>query len=179
MAMAMLSMQALATDDRKIGDALNAASQRLGYLASLHEMLYRRGDDVQEIEMSDFLREIAETVRQGFGGSDIHLDLDLGQAALPVPQATNCGLFAGEALINAFKYAFPETPGRIKLMFRVEHGAAELSVSDDGVGFSVEDRRGSLGMRLLRALARALGGEAEVHGQSGVSVAVRFPSSQS
>lgn len=175
MAMAMLSMQALAADDPKVGSALNAASQRLGYLARLHEMLYRRGDDLQEIEMSDFLREIAEAVHQGSGRSDVEIDLRLGQAALSVPQATNCALFAGEALLNAFKYAFPGRRGRVTVSFAVEGDTAELIVADDGVGFAVEDRRGSLGMRLLRALARALGGEAEVRGEAGVRIAVSFP----
>lgn len=174
MAMAMLCMQALATDDSSIAKALNAASQRLGYLARLHEMLYRRGDDLQEIEMSEFLSEIAVSIQQGFGRPDIRLDLQLTQAALSVPQATNAALFAGEALLNAFKYAFPGRPGRIELSFRPDGDAAVLRVTDDGVGFPLAERRGSLGMRLLRALARAMGGEAEVCGEGGVTVAVTF-----
>jgi two-component sensor histidine kinase len=57
----------------------------------------------------------------------------------------------------------------------VEGETALLAVEDDGTGFAVEPRRGSLGMRLLRAMGRALGGETQVSGEGGTRVSVRFP----
>ena len=78
--------------------------------------------------------------------------------------------------MNSYKYAFPgDARGKINIVCKEQDGGVRLAIMDDGAGFSVEERRGSLGMRLLRALGRSLGGETLVSGEGGAKVEVAFP----
>lgn len=175
-AMAMLSMQALASDDTTVAEALNAASQRLSYLARVHELLYQRGDDIQAIDVAEFLVDIIEALRSAFSRDEVDVRLVAEPLVLATSQAINVALIAGEALLNAYKYAFPSgRVGQVEVQLSATDSVVELSINDNGVGFSAEQRRGSLGMRLLRALGRALGGETIIKGEAGTSVAVAFP----
>lgn len=176
MAMALLSMQALASGDPKIADALHAASRRLGYLAKVHELLYRRGDDLQVIDVADLLREVTSNLQLAFDREDVQVAVDAAPLMLGVDQAMNLVLIVGEALLNSYKYAFPGgRKGQVHVSLEIRDRAAVLQVQDNGIGFSAAERRGSLGMRLLRALGRALGGEAVVDGSDGTRLIVNFP----
>lgn len=176
MAMAMLAMQALASEDARVSDALNSASRRLGYLARVHELLYQRADDLQRIELRAFLTDIAVELGNAFNRSNIEVTVDIPGITVEPTQAINLALIAGEAMLNSYKYAFPDgRAGTIQVRFIALDGTGFLTVADDGVGFSTERRRGSLGMRLLRALGRALAGETRVEGVDGTKVNVQFP----
>lgn len=176
MAISLLSMQSLATSDPQVSEALQAAATRLGYLARVHELLHQRGDDVQEIDVGEFLREIAEALAEALHREDISLHYDIEPLVLDVDRAVNVGLIAGEAIMNAYKYAYPEPGGgAIAVTFRRHAGEVSLSVRDSGRGFDIDQNRGSLGMRLLRALGRSLGGETIVRCGSGTEVQVSFP----
>jgi two-component sensor histidine kinase len=176
MAMAMLSMQALASESLEVSEALGAASQRLGYLARVHELLYKRGDDVQAIDIAEFLQDIVNALACAFERPEIRVTVQAPSLMLSTSQAINVALIAGEALLNSYKYAFPEVrSGNVLVRLSAAGNDARLEISDDGVGFASDVRKGSLGMRLLRALGRALGGETAVSGTGGTSVAVEFP----
>ncbi|HEV2817275.1 MAG TPA: sensor histidine kinase [Allosphingosinicella sp.] len=176
MAMALLSMQALAAEDGRVASALQAAAERLGYLARVHELLYQRGDDIQEIDIGGFLRDIGDALEEAFKRKDVKLRYDVPALKLDVGRGTSVALIVGEAVLNAYKYAFPAgAGGTIEIVCGQEGGIVSLAVRDDGTGFPAEQRRGSLGMRLLRALGRALGGETSVTSGDGTEVAVSFP----
>lgn len=176
MAMALLSMQALSSSEESVAEALQAAAQRLSHLARVHELLYQRGDDVQEISLHDFLAEIAGTLSAAYPTVKATLCLDVEEISLDVNRAINAALLVGEAMLNSFKYAFPEGwEGNIRVTCYRSGQHAYLCVSDDGEGFEAEARRGSLGLRLLRALGRSLGGETQITGNRGTVVEVSFP----
>ena len=174
--MGMLSMQALASDNSDVAAALHAAAERLGYLARVHELLYQRGDDIQEIDISSFLRDIGGALERAFDSEEVTLDYDAPPLVLDVQRAISVALIAGEALLNSYKYAFPAgTNGLIEVVCKEQNGAITLAIRDNGIGFPVDQRRGSLGMRLLRALGRSLGGETLVSGERGTKVEIVFP----
>lgn len=177
MAMAMLSMQAKASDDRRVVAALEVATERLGYLARVHELLYQRSDDIQEIEIGGFLGDIGAALQEAFKREAVRLRYDLHPLMLDVGRAISVALIVGEAVLNSYKYAFPgRAGGTIEISCKPRRGEITLRIRDDGVGFSAEERRGSLGMRLLRALGRSLGGETLVTSGAGTEVSVTFPS---
>lgn len=176
MAMAMLSMQALASDDSRVASALQAAAERLGYLARVHELLYQRGDDIQEIDISSFLRDIGGALEEAFKREEVRLSYDMPPLMLDVGRATSVALIVGEAVLNSYKYAYPAgASGTIEILCREEGETITFAVRDNGAGFPAEQRRGSLGMRLLRALGRSLGGETSVKSGRGTEVSVSFP----
>jgi two-component sensor histidine kinase len=176
MAIGLLSMQALASEDERVAAALGAAAQRLGYLARVHELLYQRGGDAQEIELSAFLRDIGSALEEALQRHDVEVVYDVPPLTLEGHRAISVGLIVGEAMLNAYKYAFPDgVQGRIEIACASNGELVRLAVSDNGRGFPAEERRGSLGMRLLRALGRSLGGETLIASGEGTSVSVAFP----
>jgi two-component sensor histidine kinase len=176
MAMALLAMQAQGAEDGRVASALQAAAERLGYLARVHELLYQRGDDIQEIDIGGFLRDIGAALAEAFRRGEVTLRYDVPALKLDVARATSVALIVGEAVLNAYKYAFPAgAGGTIAIRCREKGGIVFLAVRDDGAGFPAEQRRGSLGMRLLRALGRALGGETAVDSGNGTEVSLSFP----
>lgn len=175
MAMALLAMQGLASDNEAVRDALKAASDRLGHLARVHELLYQRGDDAQAIHIDAFLDDVAGALARAFGRSDIALTLVAEPIVLAAGEAINVALIAGEAALNAYKHAFPKGGhGTISITVKRVGALVELVVRDDGVGFSTEERHGSLGMRLLRALGRGLGSETQISCTDRTEVKVAF-----
>ena len=176
MAIALLSIQASAAQDPGVAAALQAAAERLGHLARVHELLYQRGDDLQAIDIGAFLGDVGRALEEAFKRSEIRLEYDVPPLMLDVGRATSAGLIVGEAVLNSYKYAFRDRrAGTIRIVCREEGGIVTLAVRDDGAGFPAEQRRGSLGMRLLRALGRSLGGETVVTSGDGTEVSVSFP----
>jgi two-component sensor histidine kinase len=74
---------------------------------------------------------------------------------LPVARAMPLGLMCYEILLNCFKHAFPDhQPGHlaVRLCRAGEH--AEISISDDGIGYDEDTvSGGGMGTRLIRDLA--------------------------
>jgi two-component sensor histidine kinase len=176
MAMALLSMQAAASDSEPVKLALDAASTRLGHLARVHELMYQRADGAQIIDIGVLLGDVSSELSNALGRADVELVLDVEPIPLDAGQAISVALIAGEATLNAYKHAFPGGKrGRVEISARRQGDLIELNVRDDGVGFSTTERHGSLGMRLLRALGRSLGGETRVTSADGTEVSVTFP----
>lgn len=175
MAMSLLHMQGESDGDARVQEALGRAAARLGHIATVHEMLYEHAPEDQSVELLGYLVRMRDALADAHQMPDIRVVVSGDHVVLDAQQAIRLALIAGEAVINAYKYAFPAGRGRIELIGRVTGDRGVLSIADDGVGFAVEARKGSLGMRLIRALARAAGGEAIVTSARGTRVTVSFP----
>lgn len=86
-----------------------------------------------------------------------------------------------EWVTNAFKYAYPDRMGEVRVYLkRLSQGQAELVVEDDGVGRSAEvsPKGTGLGTRIVSAMARSIGAEVEyVARHPGTGARLAFPSS--
>jgi two-component sensor histidine kinase len=88
-----------------------------------------------------------------------------------------------ELLTNSLKHAFFDgRAGEIRVALRCEDGVCLLEVADNGVGLpedmTVENTM-SLGLKLVSVLAQQLGGEVQLHRNSGTRFVVSFPVSGS
>ncbi len=104
----------------------------------------------------------------------VDLITHVDQIELDSNRAVMAGLIINELVTNAFKYAFPD--GRSgTIIVRVEaHEDIVLTVEDDGVGCDPQDQSGT-GMRLVRALAAQMRGDAVWTCASGTKVTVSMP----
>jgi two-component sensor histidine kinase len=93
--------------------------------------------------------------------------------------ALPCGLILNEVLSNAFKYAFPHgRPGEVRIELRREVGGmVHLLVADNGIGLPAgwdwETSR-TLGLRLVRTLARQIEANMQVNGSNGTAFSITF-----
>lgn len=174
-AMSLLSLQMHATKSEDVRVELASAVRRLGSIAAAHRMLNSQSADEQRTSFRAYLTLICTETHASFGGERIALIVETDELALDTSRAVNLALIASEALTNAMKYAFADgRQGTIRVDCRSSGQMATLTIADDGIGFAASSREGALGLRLVRTLAKAIGGEAEIDGTNGTRIEVRF-----
>jgi two-component sensor histidine kinase len=113
-------------------------------------------------------------------GHGAPLRCELEPLKLKTDSSVNLAVIVIEWVTNAFKYAYPDRTGEVRVRLkRLGDGRAELVVEDDGVGRGAEGApRGSgLGTRIVSAMARTIGAEVEyVARHPGTGARLAFPS---
>lgn len=177
----MLQLQEEYISDEVILSALHDCEQRIDSMALVHETLYRT-ESLADIPFNQYLQDLAQAVTEGFATvRDIRAEIDVGGIRLGLDTAVTIGLIVNELMVNSMKYAFVDRPsGTILIHLACEDTACTLRYADDGVGlpegFDIE-KISSLGMRLVRILAKQIRGKLEVRNgpDSGMECIVIFP----
>lgn len=154
------------------GEQLMAAANRVASVARVHQNFVNEGGDVSCI---DFLRRLCSDLSAILNRQ---IDVSGDPGTVPSTQIQPIGLLANELVTNAAKYS----SGTIRVAFNRDDLTQELSVSDEGDAlppdFDPESSFTGLGMRVVVALARQLGGRLDVRrGEkaTGAVMSVRFP----
>jgi two-component sensor histidine kinase/HAMP domain-containing protein len=174
----LLQLQAADAGAGVVAQRLADSEQRVRTMALIHEQLYR-SDDLARVDFRAYVDRLARNVlsASGASGAAIRLRIEVDTLPLDLDVAILCGLILNELLANAVRHAFPDRAGgEIEVRFQQADGRATLTVADDGVGLRGEhaDVRHSLGLRLVEAFARQLGGETRLDGSTGTRVTVAF-----
>ncbi|MBN1498452.1 MAG: PAS domain S-box protein [Spirochaetes bacterium] len=177
----LLGLQARYQNDEHLTRQFEEAQHRIRSMALVHEKLYQ-SEDFGRINLESYIARLAEEVMAGSSVAErIHIRLDIDDYFISIEQAIPCGLIVNELLTNAIKYAFPVewrgTP-EIAITFRRREGnAAELVVSDNGIGVPAGIELGqteSLGLSLVSILAQQLRGAAKMDRTNGSTFTVAF-----
>ena len=159
----LIAMQARRVPDAAARDMLSQAAARVDAVSLIHRRLYT-SDDIQIVAMDQYLKGLIEEFRRTLDTDDGHsLRVEADPVTLATDRAVSVGLIVNELVMNALKYAYPDTrSGAVRIILR--HDAADcvrLSVEDDGVGYpgSGEPARGSgLGATIVAAMTKNLHG---------------------
>ena len=160
----LLSLQHGFVKDVKVRGVLRDCENRIFTMSLIHEHLYG-ADDLSHVELTRYLRDLVSHLSASAQRSDIevrYLPCE-DSVAVTADVAIPCGLILNELLSNAVKHAFPTAGGRIAVKVRRHEGTLRIAVSDDGVGLPADynwENAPSLGLRIVRTLARQLGGYA-------------------
>ncbi len=129
-----------------------------------------------------FFHQVVSLMRDGFtdNSDNVRMDIRSVDVELHPRDAFACGLIINELLSNSLKHAFPDgARGRITVSLeRDDPSGLSLCVKDNGKGFGGDTLTASTsGLKLVRALARQLGGEMVISegDQKGAEVRVDFP----
>lgn len=168
------SVQALVRLQDMPEKARQDLQSRFSAMAVMHEHIYQH-DRYVDIDASGFIPAVVEQVKIVYG-SDVELVFDIAPVIVGHDQATPLALLLNELVTNAFKYAFPASEaGAITIVLLPdEDGYAKLVVSDDGVGMSVPDERGSMGMRLIKGVVAQLEGTCQFRNANGTTFEARL-----
>jgi two-component sensor histidine kinase len=180
----LLNLRARSMRSEPARDALLEAQMRIKALGLVHRKLYER-DDVKIVELSDFLSELLELLRetaeQGPAGS-IGLEVLADPVRVSTDRAIPLALLVTEAVSNALRHAFPDgQSGHIAVHLQREGDRARLAILDDGIGLSAGQERGAessgqkgIGLMLITMLAKQIGGSLQIEDEVGTSVLVEF-----
>lgn len=176
----LIGMQALASGDRKLTDALTDTQDRIRALALVHEKLYR-SRSLSSVNMRDYVTDLAQALLKAHavGDGSVALSLDLEALTFPIDAALHCGLIINELVSNSLKYAFPRGKhGTIFIALSRTGEETELRYRDDGPGLPRDldlTRVKSLGLKLVCNLAvRQLRGTVDVQSDPTTEFVFRF-----
>jgi len=177
----LLNLHGKSVAEPNARNALDDVKMRVRALALVHRYLYE-ADDVRVVPLQMFMTELCRTLVNSL--SDIRrrisLRVDIPEIAIKSDWAVPVALLVTEAITNAMKHAFPgDRAGNIAVRLGVNRvtGRAVLTVSDDGVGPPLSDPDQSnrhLGLHLIEAFARQIGGDLAISGPPGMTIKVRF-----
>jgi PAS domain S-box-containing protein len=177
--LSVLSMQGRRLKDPESVEALSECQNRVQTIALIHEYMYQ-SENLARLPLSRNIRGLAANLLRAAGPTDhsIRLEVDVeDELTLPVDRAIPCGLILNELMTNALKHAFPEQGqgGTLRVVLKREGELLRLGIADDGIGLPREfDASGSLGWRLVKALAEQIHAELRVSSERGTSVEVVF-----
>ncbi len=158
----LLQLQINEISDPATAEIFRESQLRIRSMALIHEKLYH-SESLARIDLADYLRSLVSLLFSTYESSRgrISLELDLSPVFVSVDTAIPLGLIANELITNCLKFAFPTgRKGRVTVQLQALSGSAfRFRVADEGIGlpqgFAI-DNSGSLGMRLVRILARQL-----------------------
>jgi two-component sensor histidine kinase len=156
---AMVRMQSSALEDPGARAALEDTQRRISAIAQVHRRLYT-GDDVEHVEMRDYLAQLIEELGATWSTSEAprRLSLAAEPLRLPTDRAVSLGVIVTELVSNACKYAYPGGDGEVRIaLARDGELRFRLVVEDDGIGIGDDGPKGTgVGSRLIRAMAQSL-----------------------
>jgi two-component sensor histidine kinase len=181
MVAALVRLQSNGIKDQVAKDALSETQGRIDAISAVHKSLYSSGDarfvDLEHY-LSGLLSNVETSMRNEGHGASLRYDLE--PLKLKPDLSVNLGVIVTEWVTNAFKYAYPDRAGEVRVHLKqLSEGRAELVVEDDGVGRGVEGTpKGSgLGTRIVNAMARTIGAEVEyIARHPGTGARLAFPS---
>jgi len=172
----LIGLQARTVTDTETRRMFLESQNRIQSMALLHESLYS-SENLSRIDFPAYIRELAAYLfrSHGFITPRVRLFTDLDELILDLDTAVPCGLIANELISNSLKYAFSdEREGEIHVTLRVQTDQSVVFVfSDNGVGLPEEidwTTTPTLGLRLVRTLARQLGAKLEIASKPGTIV---------
>lgn len=179
----LLTLQADRVADAYARDALGQARARIAALGLIHRVLYEHDthNALGTVDMPLLMDELCPQLRSA-NRTQKNVDLlcTCGAFQVTVDQAVPLTLFIVEVVTNAFRHAYPDDRnGKILLDMTAAEGRVDLTIIDDGVGYSLEDPIGKMGFELINAFATQLGATLDiVSDASGTNVTLRYALTQ-
>lgn len=166
--MSLLSIQANQVKDQGAREALLQAQTRINALALVHRILNEL-EDQSTLDIRQLLDELSHQIAGGMSNDKVKVEVDVPSRVVSGSVAVALALFTVEVLTNIFKHAFPdEREGVIRVTMQpVGDGKLKLAIADNGMGFSMDDTRKSVGSRLIKTFGLQLGGVSSVHSEPG------------
>jgi len=177
--MSLLNSQSAYLTDEAAMLAIRDSQHRVQAISLIHQKLYQ-SENLSSIDMSAYIRELVEYLRDFFGtGQRIRFETHIDPVKLEVSYAVPIGLILNEAITNSIKYAFPGNKvGHIVISFRHMGGVNYLlTIADNGIGLPANidsPQHDSLGMSLMRGLSDDIDGDFTIANDNGTVINISF-----
>jgi two-component system, sensor histidine kinase PdtaS len=173
------SLLRLETEQLSDGPAFEALSQterRIFAMSLVHEQLYQYGN-FGHIDFKHYAQRIGDEMRSfASSRSPVTFSAEGDELSFGIDTAVPLGLFLNEALMNAFKHAFPAhcNGGRsVRVVCARNNDQATIQIQDSGTGFEPSTiSTKSLGLTLMGILTTQIGGSMTIDSRPGSGTCV-------
>jgi two-component sensor histidine kinase len=175
----LLDLQSNEIDDKKTLATLEEGQNRVKAMSLIHQKLYQN-KNLETIEFEEYSQLLIADLAAIFKKSkSIRVEIKSeGNTSYDIDTAVPLGLILNELISNAFKYAFESSDGKILVTIKeLGNGRHQLTVKDSGPGLPENFdfiRAKSLGLKLVRSLAKQLYGQFDYTYDSGAEFAISF-----
>ncbi|AYL95571.1 histidine kinase dimerization/phosphoacceptor domain -containing protein [Mucilaginibacter celer] len=179
MVTSLLYSQSVYLSDDAARVAVNDSLRRMQAMSLIHQKLYQ-DENTATIAISGYISELLRYLHESFdSGNEVVFEQHIEPLDLDVAQAVPLGLIITESIVNAIKYAFlNEQKGIVTITLKQDDpGYLLLKISDNGIGLpaaheTIEHK--SLGLDLMKGLAKQLNGSFYIENNNGVHITVKF-----
>jgi two-component system, sensor histidine kinase PdtaS len=173
-------MHAREAKDEEVVAALTEGKNRVRSMALIHQMFYQDTEDLTEIGLHTYAKELCESVLSSYSTDrdKIDLKMSLDTVTINIDDGILLGLILNELVSNSVKYAFPDNrKGTIEVSLKRFGNRLSIVVRDNGVGKN--DVHGpestSFGLKLVNSFIRKLKGEMTVTTSNGYKTEISIP----
>ena len=180
MVASILELQARGAEPRERAGLIKAVG-RVQSVAAVHESLYA-DDHAGEIDFSVYLKRLCTRLSEALlDGDGIRVTVCAERVMISMDHAAPLGMIVNELVTNAIKYAYPAGRGEVRVELQPLDAEALLRIADDGLGLpdDWQRRTDSLGMRVVNALVRQVGGTLKVGTGAGARFEILFAAARS
>ncbi|MEO6014152.1 MAG: CHASE3 domain-containing protein [Devosia sp.] len=180
MVSSLVNLQSKSLTDEAAKRALAETQDRIFAVSLVHKRLYG-SSDVGAVRLDEYLSGLLEHLKTSLrhDGQGVSLSYELAPVLLKTDASINLGVVVTELVTNAFKYAYPDGAGQVRVLLReLPDGKAELVVEDDGIGRvdGAPAKGTGLGSRIITAMASGLQAGIEYRQRNpGTAAALTFP----
>ena len=173
-----IKLQKIKLEDIGTKNILTDIENRIYTMALLHTKLYE-SENLDSINVNKYISELlVEIVSSYDSNNEVEIVLALDEIVLSIDYALPCGLIINEIVTNAFKYAFLNKFGKIKISMYQINQEYILEISDNGVGISSDfclEYSESFGLRLVYLIVTTqLNGKIEYYNNQGLNYKIVF-----
>jgi two-component sensor histidine kinase/CHASE3 domain sensor protein len=180
MVAALVRIQGKGVVDRAARDALDETRARIEAISLVHRRLYTSGN-VTTVALDEYLAGLLDQLQASMldAGHSASVRHDLDPLQMSTDASVNLGVVVAEWVTNAFKYAYADRKGEIRVKLKsLTDGRGELIVEDDGVGRGPQAvvKGTGLGTRIVATMASSMQAEVDyLARQPGTAARLVFP----
>lgn len=166
----LLNMQKRRVTDEETRKIFSGIQSRIQSMSFVHEHLCNT-DKIELVEMKEYIFELIHYLQTANQKPNVSIEYELGPFKLDLETAISLGMILNEMISNAFKYAFNEEDrGVLKVKMELTEGCCEMTVSDNGPGFTVgQENKSGIGNNLIKTLCSQLKATYELKQSNGVT----------
>ncbi|MXH72962.1 two-component system sensor histidine kinase/response regulator, partial [Escherichia coli] len=132
--------------EKEVKAALTNAMGRVAAVAQVHRRLYT-SHHLNTVLLNQYLEALLEDLRRSAEGNRMsRLTLKASATEIDPDRAVAIGIIVNELVMNAVKYAYPDSAGPIHVELTETGDKCRLTITDDGVGLNVKVDPRSTGM---------------------------------
>lgn len=179
----LLNLQSSNMEDSAALEAIKEGQNRVKSIALIHQKLYQT-EDLSKVDFQEYAEQLMSFLSDAFkrAGKEIETRIHSEAIQLDIDTAVPLGLIMNELVTNSYKYAFKDSmKGLIEISLINSNDRLQLTVSDTGPGLNPEqniETASTLGLKLVRILARQMHGSVDYKYINGAVFNVKFVNSQ-